>query len=328
MRKELLGLAAELSQRGEPFVVAMVVRREAYSSAQQGDMAIITADGTYHGWLGGSCTRPSVQREAARALADGTPRLLSLSPEPDPHPRPGVTPLPMTCHSGGTVEIYIEPVLPAPRLVLFGVTPVVRALAQLGKAMGYSVDVADPDARAAEHPYADRVFTDLGAAELCAHGSAPYAVVASMGVNDEDAVAAALAMRPAYVGVVASRTRFAVLRETLLGRGVAAQALDAIRNPAGLDIGGRLPEELALSILAEIVQVRRAVQRGADVAPIVEPVAEEIDPVCSMRVGVATARHTGEWNGRTWYFCNARCKDTFLAAPHRYVDTGPPGTGR
>ena len=326
MRKELLGLAAELSQRGEPFVVAMVVRRESYSSAQQGDMAIITADGTFHGWLGGSCTRPSVEREAARALADGAPRLMSLSPEPDR--RPGVTPLPMACHSGGTVEIYIEPVLPAPRLVLFGVTPVARALAQLGKAMGYGVDIADPEAHAAALPYADRVFTDMAAVELRSHGRAPYAVVASMGENDEDAVAAALAIRPAYLGVVASRARFAVLRETLLGRGVTAEALDAIRSPAGLDIGGRLPEEVALSILAEIVQVRRALRLGADVAPVAAPAAEEIDPVCNMRVSVATARHIGEWNGRTWYFCNARCKDTFLAGPHRYVDTGSSGAGR
>ena len=295
MRKELLGLAAGLSQRGEPFVVAMVVRRESYSSAQQGDMAIITADAVFHGWLGGSCTHSSVQREAARALADGAPRLVSLSTEPDR--RPGVTPLPMICLSGGTVEIYIEPVLPAPRLVLFGVTPVVRALAQLGKAMGYGVDVADPEAPAADLPYADRVFTDLGAVELRTHGRAPYTVVASMGRNDEDAVAAALAIRPAYIGVVASRARFAVLRETLLRRGVTAEALDAIRSPAGLDIGP-------------------------------EPAAEEIDPVCNMRVSVATARHIGEWNGRTWYFCNARCKDAFLAGPHRYVDTGSPGAGR
>src|SRR5262249_38002344 len=166
-------------------------------------------------------------------------------------------------------------------------------------------------------------------AELRAHGPAPYAVVASMGENDEHAVIAALATRPAYVGVVASRTRFAVLRETLLGRGVAAQALDAIRNPAGLDIGGRLPEELALSILAEIVQLRRTAQLGAaDIAPAVQPVAEDIDPVCGMTVAVATARHTGEWNGRTWYFCNARCKEAFLAGPHRYVDAATSGAGR
>src|SRR5262245_35910920 len=148
MRKELLGLAAELSQRGEPFVVAMVVRRESYSSAQQGDMAILTADGAFHGWLGGSCTRPSVQSEAARALADGAPRLVSLSPEPDR--RPGVTPLPMTCHSGGTVEIYIEPVLPAPRLWPFRGPPAARALAQLGRGVGYRTDFADAEAQACE----------------------------------------------------------------------------------------------------------------------------------------------------------------------------------
>src|SRR5262249_55215031 len=170
--------------------------------------------GVWWGWGVGGGTRRSVEGEAARALADGAPRLVSLSPEPDR--RPGVTPLPMTCHSGGTVEIYIEPVLPAPRLVLFGMTPVARALAQLGKAMGYGIDVADPQAHAAELPYADRVFTDLGAVELQPHGRAPYAVVASMGENDEEAVAAALAIRPAYLGVVASRARFAVLRETLL----------------------------------------------------------------------------------------------------------------
>ncbi|MGH2898882.1 MAG: XdhC family protein, partial [Solirubrobacteraceae bacterium] len=166
MNKQLLERAAELARRGESFVLATVVRREPYSSSQQGDMAIITADGSYHGWLGGNCTRPSVQREAAQALVDGKPRLISLSPEPDQQVRAGVTPLPMTCHSGGTVDIFIEPVLAAPRLVVFGVSPVARAVAQLGKAMGYLVDIVDPDAHPSELPNADRVFTDLGAPEL------------------------------------------------------------------------------------------------------------------------------------------------------------------
>jgi xanthine dehydrogenase accessory factor len=321
MKKELLQLAAELSERGEPFVVATVVRREAYSSAQVGNSAVITADGAYHGWLGGSCTRPTVQREAALALADGQPRLVSLSPEPDPHPRPGVTALPMTCHSGGTVDIYIEPVLPAPRLVIFGLSPVARTLAQLGKAMAYQVDLVDPDAHA-ELPFADRVFTALAAPELRDGGRPSFAVVAAMGENDEDALAAALATNPAYLGVVASRKRFAIVRQTLLDRGVAAAALDRVTSPAGLDLGGRTPEEVALSILAEIVQVRRASM--AEPAPV--PVADEaIDPVCNMRVVVAGARHTGVWNNRTWYFCNARCKDRFLADPHRYLDA--PATG-
>jgi xanthine dehydrogenase accessory factor len=373
MNKQLLERAAELARRGESFVLAVVVRREPYSSSQQGDSAIITADGSYHGWLGGNCTRPQVLREAAQALLDGKPRLIALSPEPELQIRAGVTPLPMTCHSGGTVDIFLEPVLAAPRLVVFGVSPVARAVAQLGKAMGYLVDVVDPDAHAAELPVADRVFTDLAAAEL--RGSAPIAsaVVASMGEHDEDAVSAALAMRPAYLGVVASRKRFAVLRETLLERGISAHALDAIRSPAGLDLGGRQPEEVALSILAEIVQLKHAARPaahvaaapvahaaaapvstnppapgvsrlpviaagstvhaassapadGADAAPAAPATA--IDPVCHMTVTIATARHVGTWDGRTWYFCNPRCKDKFLADPARYLDAASAGAAR
>jgi xanthine dehydrogenase accessory factor len=290
MRAELLQLAADLARRGEPFVLAMVVRRESYSSAQQGDMAIIDADGGYHGWLGGNCTQPTVRREARHALADGKPRLVSLSPDPAREARPGVSALPMTCSSGGSVDIYLEPILPAPRLVLFGTSPVVRALAQLGGAMGYMVDLVEN----ARVPAATR---------------APmYAVVATMGEADEDSVAAALDARPAYLGVVASRRRWAEVRATLAGRGVPAEALDRIHNPAGLDIGARLPEELALSVLAEIVQLRRAAA-----APQVEE-PEAIDPICGMTVTIATAKHRAEVDGTTYYFCNARCREKFLAA--------------
>lgn len=357
MNKQLLERAADMARRGESFVLAVVVRREPYSSSQQGDMAIITADGSYHGWLGGNCTRPSVQREAAAALLDGKPRLISLSPEPEQPPRTGVTPLPMACHSGGTVDIFLEPVLAAPRLVVFGVSPVARAVAQLGKAMGYLVDIVDPEAHPAELPNADRVFTDPAAAELRTGPPVAYAVVASMSEHDEDAVAAALAMRPPYLGVVSSRKRFAMLRQGLLDRGVSAHALDAIRNPAGLDLGGRLPEEVALSILAEIVQRKHAARAPAEArpaepvtAPSVAPVAlapaagapaavapaagapvtpiTAIDPVCHMTVTVATARHIGTWDGRTWYFCNPRCKDRFLAEPQRYLETSSTGATR
>lgn len=342
MNKQLLEHAAELARRGESFVLATVVRREPYSSSQQGDMAIITSDGEYHGWLGGNCTRPSVQREAAASLLDGKPRLISLSPEDQP-PRIGVTPLPMICHSGGTVEIFIEPVLAAVRLVVFGVSPVARAVAALGKAMGYLVDVVDPEAHPAELPNADRVFTDLAAPELRAGPSVGYVVVASMGECDEDAVAAALAMRPAYLGVVASRKRFAVMRETLVDRGISSHALDTIQSPAGLDLGGRQPQEVALSILAEIVQRKHAkapaelsAPRAAPALvgpPEAEPPAQvraltATDPVCHMTVTVATARHVGTWDGRTWYFCNPRCKDKFLADPARFLDVSSSGAAR
>src|SRR5919201_1246931 len=158
MRAELLKLAAELAARGEPFALAVVVRREPASSTQPGDMALITESGAFHGWLGGTCTQPTVVREAQQALADGRPRLLALSPDPGADHRPGVAVRPMTCHSGGTVEIYLEPVLPAPRLVVFGAAPTARALCRLGKAMGYGVDVVDPDIEPASFPEADRVL--------------------------------------------------------------------------------------------------------------------------------------------------------------------------
>ena len=298
MRAELLQLAADLLRRGEPFVLATVVRRESYSSAHQGDMAVITADGGYHGWLGGNCPQPVVRREAARALADGRPRLVSLSPDPLRDARPGVIALPMTCHSGGTVEIYLEPVLPPPRLLLFGDSPGARALAQLGKAMGYAVDVGDPAAAAAPS------------------GPAPFAVVATMGESDEESVLAAIAARPAYLSVVASRKRFAQLRDALLARGVPAAALDRIKNPAGLDIGARLPEEVALSILAEIVQLRSAGSAAEQPASVER---EEIDPICGMTVAVASARHRAQHKGSDFYFCNARCREKFLADPERWL---------
>ena len=301
MRAEILQLAADLARRGEPFVLAMVVRRESYSSAQQGDMAVITADGAYHGWLGGNCTQPIVKSEAARALLDGKPRLVSLSPEPERELRPGVVALPMRCHSGGTVDIYLEPVLPAPRLLLYGESPAARALAQLGKAMGY------------------RIETGGGEPALPARGSEKlYAVVATMGESDEDAIAAALAARPAYLGVVASRKRFAQLKETLLARGLSAQVLDSVKNPAGLDIGASLPEEVALSILAEIVQLRRAAAEAKPAEPVAVP-RSEIDPVCGMTVVVAAARHRAEHAGRQFYFCNPSCREKFIADPQRYL---------
>lgn len=334
MRAEILRLAAELSSRGEPFVLAMVVRRESYSSAQQGDMAVITADGGYHGWLGGNCTQPTVKREARRALSDGKPRLVSLTPEPARELRPGVSALPMTCHSGGTVDIYLEPVLPAPRLLLFGTSPVVRALALLGKAMGWQVDVVSPF-EAAGVPGADRVIARLDDPLLGAPGAAAerlYCVVATMGENDEDAAAAAILARPAYLGVVASRKRYAELRESLVARGLPTEALDRVKNPAGLDLGARVPEEVALSILAEVVQQRRAAASiGAglsSVPPDPAPLFGErtaVDPICHMTVTIATARYVAEHLGATYYFCNPRCREKFLATPDRYLEA-PPAT--
>ena len=266
MRSELFVLAAGLVAKEEPFALATVVRRQPASSAQAGDGALITADGAFHGWLGGSCTQPTVVRESLKAIADGAPRLIALAPDPQTEKRPGILVFPMTCHSGGSVDIYIEPVLPPARLLIFGVSPVAQGLARLGHAMGFAVDVADPAAERSAFPpeIVARLWMDpAGPGPEEFPGSRPFAVVATMGERDEAAVRAALSVAPAYLGVVASRKRFAEIEAALVSGGVARESLASIRSPAGLDIGARAPEEIAVSILAEIVATLRRDRRRA-----------------------------------------------------------------
>jgi xanthine dehydrogenase accessory factor len=320
MRAEILQLAADLARKGEPFVLAVVVRREPASSAQVGNTAVITEAGDYHGWLGGSCIQPTVVREARASLRDATARLISLSPDPGADRRPGVTTFPMTCHSGGSVDIYLEPVLPAPTLLVFGVSPAAQALARLGKVMGYTVDVVDPDADRADFPDADRLSATLDELQRPTPPRARlFAVVATLGQHDEEATLAAIDLQPAYLGVVASRRRFAEIKQTLVARGTASAALESIANPAGIDIGARAPEEVALSILAEIVKVRRAATEQAVPVGTTAAAREERDPVCGMSVIVEGARHRAEHAGHTYYFCCGGCRERFLAAPDRYA---------
>jgi xanthine dehydrogenase accessory factor len=315
MRPDLLTLASNLAAREERFALVTVVRREPPSSARVGDTALVTGNGEYHGWAGGGCTRSTVVREALRAIADGEPRLLSLSPEPDGMQRPGMVALPMTCDSGGTVEIYVEPVLPVARLLLFGSSPVVRVLARIGHAMGYRVEVVDADADKASFPEAERVSQTI-AADAVPRGA--HVLVATMGDRDLEAIEAVAGRAPAYLGVIASAKRFAQLRDALLARGVAREALGRIAAPAGLDIGARTPEEIALSIMAQIVERRRRAAAQAEGAPPREPPREAVDPVCGMSVTIAGARHTAQVRDTTYYFCCAGCRTKFLADSARY----------
>jgi len=282
MRPELLPLAASLSEKGERFALVTVVRREPPSSARVGDTALVTESGEYHGWAGGGCTRETVVREAQRAMADGEPRLLCLTPETNPATRSGMIALQMTCDSGGTVEIYVEPVLPVPRLVLFGATPMVEALARIGAAMGYRVERgADASLKGA------------------------HVLVGTMGDEDLEVLQKVLRAEPAYVGVIASRKRFDQVRETLVACGVPRAAVERVAAPAGLDIGARTPEEIAVSIMAQIVQEKRR-------KPVEKAPEEALDPICGMTVAVAGARHSAELEGKTYYFCCAGCRTRFL----------------
>ena len=239
----------------------------------------------------------------------------------------------MTCHSGGTLEIYVEPHLPAPVLWVAGTTPIAGALVELGSAAGWRVSIFDPVADPAAFPAAERVVVgaDIGSTDPAAN---PAIVVATQGVWDEEALAAALARNAAYVGLVASPTRAGVVRAWLRDEAmVPDDRLAALRAPAGLDLGAETAEEIAVSILAELVQVRRgtatfvaspgpATLAGAPPVARLEPVVDDIvllDPVCGMTVDRAHARHLAEHDGVVYAFCSMGCRTSFIREPTAYL---------
>lgn len=342
----LLREAARLAADGEPFAVATVVRREAPSSAWPGWKAIVRRDGTLRGWLGGACIEPTVVREAVQALRDGRPRLVVFAPDAGEGPAvssatdgggaaaPRTATYPMTCHSGGTVEVYIDPQRPSPVLRLFGDSPVTRALAAMGSAAGYAVRTEEAAAAedAAREPETEARSRD--------EGTEVFAVVATMGEWDEDAVERALGTGASYVGLVASPRRAAEVRRLLAGRGVDGEELERLRSPAGLDLGAREPGEIAVTILAEIVGHRHASdaevppaaagEHGpsatseapgatAGVSPDAPPAGEAVDPVCGMAVSLEGARHVARHAGETYRFCCPGCRERFLSDPAAYV---------
>jgi xanthine dehydrogenase accessory factor len=327
--------AAELEAAGRLFAVATVVAVRKPTSARPGASGIVHPDGTIEGWVGGSCAQPVVVREALRSLADGQPRLLRLSRDGPGEGRraDGVIELVMTCHSGGTLEIYVEPHLPAASLWIVGTTPIAGALASLGTAAGWKVTVIDPIAEADAFPAA-RVHRSADIRGLDP-GASPYIVVASQGIWDEEAVGLALTREAAYVGLVASPTRAGVVREWLREETtVGDERIAALRAPAGLDIGAETAEEVALSILAELVQVRRGradfvaspgpatVAGGLPESITLEPVVDDIvltDPVCGMTVDPAHARHLAEHDGIVYAFCSIGCRTRFIREPATYL---------
>lgn len=257
MYDEFFAKANELMEAGRPFCTATVVRAEKPTSGKPGDKAIITVEGVMHGWIGGSCAQPTVVAEALAALADGEPRLIRLSTNPEEQmPRDGLHDVAMTCFSGGTLEIYIEPQLPKPRLIIVGNLPVAQALAHLGKAMSYHVVAVDLEGDGASMPHANEVLTTLEeiGAQIVPNS---YVVVATHGNFDELALAQILQAQPSYVGLVASGKRATAVRDYLRFQGLSETDMLPLKAPAGLDIQARRGDEIALSIMAEIVQRRR-----------------------------------------------------------------------
>ena len=315
--------AEAVARRGEPFAIATVVRCEPPTSAKPGAKALIRQDGTVSGWIGGSCAEPVAVKEALSALAEGEPRFLVLVGKGGaPLGRAdGVREYTMTCHSGGTIEIFVEPVLPKPALVLVGGGPVVETLAGLAAAARFTVTVVDPESPARAALVAGRVVDDLASIAVTLRTAI---VVATHGRFDEDALDRALRSEADYVSLVASPTRARVVLESLRARGIPDERLGRLKAPAGLDLGAVTPEEIAVSILAEIVARRRrppTVSPASAASPVVPVTAR--DPVCGMTVTIAMAGHSSRNPSGPVYFCCAGCKQQYDREPGRYAVGAP-----
>jgi len=283
--------AAELAAAGAPFVTATVVRARRPTSAKAGDVALVLGDGSIEGFVGGACVEHSVSAHALRAIASGDAVLLrvsSFADDAEETVEEGAVTVQIPCLSGGALEIFLEPSLPAPRVFVEGETPIVGALERLGPELGLEV----------VHVVAGDFAPRPGDLAL---------VVGSHGRDELPALRRGLEADLPYVGLVASRNRSAGVLGDLRADGVAPELLERIDTPAGLDIGARTPEEIALSILAGIVAVRRARPAAGGAAPTAT------DPVCGMTVAAVAGTPSLEHEGETVYFCGDACRAAFEA---------------
>jgi xanthine dehydrogenase accessory factor len=293
--------ARELAAVGSPFVVATVVRVQRPASVEPGNVGLVQADGTIEGFIGGVCAQHSVRLYSLTAIETGKPLLLRILPggpsgggddaTEEIAREEGAVTVRNPCLSGGAIEVFLEPVLPAPRVLVAGDSPIVAALLTLGPEVGLKV-VAAQDIR-------DGVLTPT-AGDLAL-------VVAAHGNDEVATLRAGLEAGVRYVGLVASPKRGAAVIEELRADGVAQELLEALDTPAGLDIGARTPAEVALSIIARIIAVRRT---GPEAPPAGAPVTA-VDPICGMTVVIAADTPSLDDDGGTVYFCSAGCRRKF-----------------
>ena len=290
-----------LASQGVPFVTATVVHARRPTSVEPGNVALVHADGTIEGFVGGVCAEHSVRAYSLQALETGEAVLLRILPfaeegETVSAPDDGAVIVQNPCLSGGVIEVFLEPVLPAPRVLVVGDTPIVTALARVGADLGLEL------VRVASGSEIELRPGDLAL------------VVAAHGRDELHALRRGLEAGIPYVGLVASPKRGEGVLGELRSDGVAKKALARIDVPAGIDIGARTPAEIALSILARIVAVRRSERVPAPVAPVtVASDAHAIDPICGMTVARSAGTPSGEHDGETVYFCCDGCKDRFDA---------------
>jgi xanthine dehydrogenase accessory factor len=314
----------ELKKKNEPFALAVVVRRDAPSSGKVGDKALIRRSGQLEGWIGGGCVSGIVLKEALDAIRSGKARLVRIGKHlVDSQIQEGVMEYKMTCQSEGTVEVFIEPVLPQPHLVVIGKSEIAKSLVKIARAAGYRITGVGQDANLKTYDKVDELIThyDLSGMKT---SPASFIVIATQGENDEKALLESLKKECSYIGFVASRKKMAAMSSYLIDAGVDPQKVERIHSPAGIDINAKLPDEVAISILAQIIQVKNSLdvvvsfeQPGANAGETAP--SFYINPVCGIPVDMNNPKHIIEYKGEKVYFCCDGCKVKFEKDPEKYI---------
>lgn len=309
--------------RDEPIAMAIIVHREGRTSSKPGDKAIITAKGEVKGWIGGGCTRGIIIKEAIASFQDGKPRLVKIQPTENTPKQHGVLYYEMTCMSGGTVEVYIEPIMPVSQIKIFGSSHIAKALCKIGKASGFGVTVISDHAEKEMFPDADDIHAlkdyDGQASEK------DYIVVCTQGENDSSSLLKAINLNTDYISFVASMKKANSVFMGLKANGVTANQLSNIKTPAGLDINAKTAEEVAISILGQIVQTKRAeeliIEKDLNMNELALSDNDDlyINPVCKIPISKKSAKHILEHNGEKVYFCCDGCHDSFVKEPELYI---------
>ena len=320
MYNELIDQISKYMGQGEEFAVAQVIWREAPSSGKPGDKAIILKDGSLIGWIGGGCVKGIAVKEAQEAIRENRSRLVRIDPDAENSEDGSHKTYRMTCHSGGTMELFIEPITPNPQLIIVGKSNIARALSKLAIATNLRVSVLSKDVHKGMFPGVNNIHDRVDFSKVNIDKNT-FILVATQGEDDEDSIRKALETSCNYVGFISSLRKSVKIKEYLVQTELSTNRINELKAPVGMDINAKLPEEIAISILAEIVQLFRDPNRKAVQEP--DTVINDdtyINPVCSTPVSKKDAKHVLEYGGHTVYFCCDGCKISFDTEPGKYIE--------
>jgi len=320
MYNDLIDQISKYMGQGEEFAVAHVIWREAPSSGKPGDKAIILKDGTIIGWIGGGCVKGIAVKEAREAIRENRSRLVRIDPDEVNSEDSSHKTYRMTCHSGGTMELFIEPITPNPQLIIVGKSNIARALSKLAIATNLRVHVLSNDVHKGMFPGVNNIHDRVDFSKINIDKNT-FIVVSTQGEDDEESIRKALETNCNYVGFISSLRKSVKIKEYLEQTELSANRINELKIPVGMDINAKLPEEIAISILAEIVQLFRDPNRKEDQESDTAINDDTyINPVCRVAVSKKDAKHVLEYGAHTVYFCCDGCKVSFDTEPEKYIE--------